>query len=87
MKAKDEEEAIKLANSTEYGLGAGICTSNRDRGEELATRIDAGMVFINDIVTPMYPLPAGGIKDSGFGRQCGKYGLEEFANIKTIWIN
>jgi len=87
MKAKNEEEAIKLANSTEYGLGAVICTSNRDKAEELATRIDAGMVFINDLVRSMYPLPAGGVKDSGYGRQCGKYGLQEFANIKTIWIN
>jgi len=87
MKAKNEEEAIKIANNTEYGLGAVICSGNRDRAEELVTWINAGMVFINDAVRSIPSLPAGGVKDSGYGRQCGKYGIEEFANIKTVWIN
>ena len=80
----DEEEAIKIANNTEYGLGASIWTSNDSKGLEIAKRIEAGDVFINSVVKSDPRMPFGGIKKSGIGRELSKYGLREFVNIKGI---
>jgi succinate-semialdehyde dehydrogenase/glutarate-semialdehyde dehydrogenase len=87
IKAKDEQEAIALSNQSEYGLGASIWTSDLEKAERLSSQIEAGNVFINDIVKSDARLPFGGIKKSGFGRELSEYGLKEFVNIKTVFIH
>ncbi|MDO8581343.1 MAG: NAD-dependent succinate-semialdehyde dehydrogenase [bacterium] len=82
----DEEEAIRTANDTPFGLGASIWTKDVARGEKLATRVEAGAVFINSMVKSDPRLPFGGIKKSGYGRELSHYGLKEFVNIKTVWV-
>jgi len=84
---KNEEEAIMEANNTRFGLGASIWSKNLKRAENLATKIEAGNVFINGIVKSDPRLPFGGTKDSGIGRELSGYGIKEFVNIKTIVIN
>lgn len=80
-----EEEAIKLANSTKYGLGATIFTGDVKRAEEvIAPQIEAGMVWINSMMNPSAELPFGGCKNSGFGRELGELGLLEFVTAKVI---
>ncbi|MBA4372730.1 MAG: succinate-semialdehyde dehydrogenase [Thermodesulfovibrio sp.] len=83
---RDEEEAIRVANNTEYGLGASIWTRDLVRAEQLAMQIESGCVVINDMVKSDPRLPFGGIKKSGIGRELSHYGLKEFVNIKTIVI-
>ncbi|MEJ0012111.1 MAG: aldehyde dehydrogenase family protein [Bauldia sp.] len=80
------DEAIRLANQTEFGLGAALWTRDIARARGLARRIEAGAVFINGLVASDARLPFGGIKKSGYGRELGVYGIREFVNIKTIWI-
>jgi succinate-semialdehyde dehydrogenase/glutarate-semialdehyde dehydrogenase len=82
----DEEEAIKLANDCNYGLGGSIWTQDIEKGEALARRIETGAVFINGMTKSDPRLPFGGIKKSGYGRELSHYGIKEFVNIKTIWI-
>jgi succinate-semialdehyde dehydrogenase / glutarate-semialdehyde dehydrogenase len=84
--AKNEKDAIKIANSTTFGLGASIWTSDIEKGERLARQIEAGMVYVNQIVRSDPRLPFGGVKESGVGRELSRYGLLEFANIKSIVI-
>ncbi|MGH7366613.1 MAG: NAD-dependent succinate-semialdehyde dehydrogenase [Candidatus Rokuibacteriota bacterium] len=84
--AKDETDAIRLANDSPYGLGAALWTRDRDRAERLAARIEAGAVFVNEIVKSDPRLPFGGIKRSGYGRELSEYGIREFVNIKSVWI-
>ncbi len=86
IKVKDEDEAIKVANDTEFGLGASIWTRNIDRAKALAKEIDSGAVFINGLVKSDPRLPFGGVKRSGYGRELSHYGIKEFVNIKTVWI-
>ncbi|TNC50543.1 NAD-dependent succinate-semialdehyde dehydrogenase [Rubellimicrobium rubrum] len=86
IRVRDADEAVDLANQTEFGLGAALWTTNLDRARELARRIDAGAVFINGMVASDARLPFGGIKKSGYGRELGSYGIKEFTNIKTVWI-
>lgn len=81
-----EDEAIKIANDTPYGLGSTIFSKNIKNAEKLARRIEAGSVFINDQVRSDPRLPFGGIKKSGFGRELSHYGIKEFVNIKTVSI-
>jgi succinate-semialdehyde dehydrogenase/glutarate-semialdehyde dehydrogenase len=84
--AKDETDAVRLANASPFGLGASIWTQDRERGERLAAQIEAGSVFVNGIVKSDPRLPFGGIKRSGYGRELSEYGIREFVNIKTVWI-
>lgn len=84
---KDEDEAVKVANSTEFGLGAEIWSRDLERAQRLAKRIKSGFVAINGMVKPDPRLPFGGVKKSGIGRELSHYGLKEFVNIKTIVVN
>lgn len=86
ISAKDEMEAVKLANATQFGLGASIWSKDLDRAEKLVPLIDAGTVFVNKIVASDPRLPFGGIKMSGFGRELGSFGIKEFVNIKSVVI-
>lgn len=86
IRVKDETEAIRLANQTEFGLGAALWTRDVERAKTLAREIDAGAVFINGMVASDARLPFGGIKKSGYGRELGSYGIKEFTNVKTVWI-
>jgi len=81
---KNEEEAVRIANNSEYGLGASIWTNDENRGLKIACMIDAGYVAINSIVKSDPRMPFGGIKKSGIGRELSKYGLKEFVNVKGI---
>jgi len=85
--AKDNDEAIILANQTEFGLGSAIFTNDIKKGEEIATgKMQSGACFINDFVKSDPRLPFGGIKMSGYGRELSEYGMLEFVNIKTVAI-
>ncbi len=86
FKVKDQEEAVQLANSTEFGLGASIWTSDLERGGRLAAEIESGAVFLNSMVASQPALPFGGIKKSGFGRELGRQGILEFVNTKTVYL-
>jgi succinate-semialdehyde dehydrogenase/glutarate-semialdehyde dehydrogenase len=83
----DEEEAIRVANDTAFGLGAAVFTQNVAKGEEIAAkRLQAGSCFVNGFVKSDPRLPFGGIKGSGYGRELGSFGIREFVNIKTVYI-
>ncbi|PEN14296.1 NADP-dependent succinic semialdehyde dehydrogenase [Longibacter salinarum] len=84
--AEDAREAVDLANDTRFGLGASIFTEDREKGERLARRVEAGCVFVNEMVKSDPRLPFGGVKDSGYGRELSRHGIREFVNAKTIWV-
>ena len=85
--AENEDNAIDLANKSEFGLGSAIFTSNLKRGESIAkTELQSGACFVNDFVKSDPRMPFGGIKMSGYGRELSEYGMMEFANIKTIVV-
>lgn len=86
IKATDEEDAICIANDSDFGLGAALWTSNLEKAKNLAHKIDSGSVFINGLVKSDPRLPFGGVKISGYGRELSHYGMKEFVNIKTVWI-
>ena len=86
IRARDQAHAIALANLSRYGLGASLWTADRERGEAMTARIEAGAVFVNGIVKSDPRLPFGGIKHSGHGRELGAPGIREFVNLKTVWI-
>ncbi len=81
-----EEDAIKVANATEFGLAASIFSKDTKKAEELAKQIDTGGVFINEFAKSDPRLPFGGVKTSGYGRELSHYGIKEFVNIKTIVV-
>ena len=84
--AKDEEDAIRLANATSYGLGASLWTKDPDRARRLVPRLEAGSVFVNAMVKSDPRLPFGGVKRSGYGRELSEHGAREFTNVQTVWI-
>jgi succinate-semialdehyde dehydrogenase / glutarate-semialdehyde dehydrogenase len=86
VRARDEDDAIELANTSAFGLGASLWTQDRARAERLAARVEAGSVFVNGLVKSDPRVPFGGIKRSGYGRELAEYGIREFVNIKTVWI-
>lgn len=82
--ANDDKEAVDIANSSEYGLGASIWTKDEGKALKIARKIEAGCVFINSVVKSDPRMPFGGVKKSGIGRELSKYGLREFVNVKGI---
>ncbi len=86
FRVADLDAAIKLANSTSFGLGASAWTKDEDQANRLIDELEAGAVFINGLVKSDPRLPFGGIKRSGYGRELGIQGIQEFVNIKTVWV-
>ena len=84
--ARDEEDAIFIANDSLFGLGGCVWTRDLKRGERIARKIESGAMFVNGMTKSDPRLPFGGIKKSGYGRELAGYGIKEFVNIKTIWI-
>jgi succinate-semialdehyde dehydrogenase/glutarate-semialdehyde dehydrogenase/succinyl-CoA reductase len=84
--AEDADEAFAVANSSAFGLGASIWTQNREDAERFCRQIQSGIVTVNNIVISDPRVPFGGVKKSGFGRELGRYGLLEFANVKAIRV-
>ena len=85
--AEDEADAIRIANDSEFGLGSGVLTSNLERGRRIASEeLEAGLSFVNENVRSDPRTPFGGVKHSGFGRECSAYGIREFVNIKTVHV-
>jgi succinate-semialdehyde dehydrogenase/glutarate-semialdehyde dehydrogenase len=87
IKAKDEADAVRIANDTSFGLGGAVFTRDLERGRRIAEfELEAGSCFVNDFVRSDPRLPFGGIKGSGYGRELSHFGLKEFQNIKTVYI-
>ncbi|MGY0407096.1 MAG: NAD-dependent succinate-semialdehyde dehydrogenase, partial [Polaribacter sp.] len=83
IRAKDDNHAIELANNSQFGLGSGVITSDKKRGEKVALQLEAGSSFVNKLVVSDPRLPFGGIKNSGYGRELSGYGIKEFVNTKS----
>jgi len=81
---EDETEALKIANDSQYGLGASIWTEDLDKAEKLSRSVECGIVTVNNVVASDPRVPFGGVKRSGFGRELSRYGMLEFVNIKSI---
>jgi succinate-semialdehyde dehydrogenase/glutarate-semialdehyde dehydrogenase len=75
-----------MANDSVFGLGAAVFTRNAARGERVAQALEAGATFVNALVASDPRLPFGGIKESGYGRELGVFGIREFVNIKTVYV-
>lgn len=86
IRVKDAEDALRVANDSEFGLGSSIWTADVERAQKLAERVETGQVFVNGMVASDARLPFGGVKRSGYGRELSAYGIKEFTNIQTIWV-
>lgn len=84
---RDENEAIQIANTSRYGLGAAIWTKDLEKAERLSRQLDSGSVFVNSLMRSDSRLPFGGVKKSGFGRELAEQGMREFVNTKTVFID
>ena len=86
FRVADEDEAVEVANATPFGLGSYVFTTDADQAARVADRIEAGMVYVNGVLMDQPEIPFGGIKRSGFGRELGRFGMDEFVNKKLIRI-
>lgn len=86
IRALDEEDAVRIANDTDFGLGGSVWTRDTARGERVARQLQCGSAFVNGLVKSDPRLPFGGIKHSGYGRELSRLGIQEFVNAKTVWI-
>ncbi len=87
IRARDEEDAIRIANDSPFGLGAAVFTRDAARGERIAAdRLEAGACFVNAMVRSDPRLPFGGIKTSGYGRELARHGIRELVNAKTVYV-
>ena len=87
IEAADEADAVRIANDSGFGLGSGVITSDLARGERIAAEaLEAGLSFVNANVRSDSRLPFGGVKDSGYGRECSQFGIREFVNIKSVLV-
>ena len=85
--AEDEADAVRIANASEFGLGSGVLTGDPDRGRRIAAEeLEAGLSFVNENVRSDPRMPFGGIKHSGYGRECSSFGIREFTNIKSVHV-
>jgi len=87
IRAKDEKHAIELANNSKFGLGSGVITSDKKRGEKVALQLEAGNSFVNKLTGSDPRVPFGGVKSSGYGRELAAHGIREFMNTKTVWVD
>ena len=84
--ARDADHAVELANRSPSGLGGAVFTGDPQKGEDVALRLEVGCAFVNEMVKSDPRLPFGGVKESGYGRELSHYGIREFVNIKTVWV-
>jgi succinate-semialdehyde dehydrogenase / glutarate-semialdehyde dehydrogenase len=87
VRVADQDEAIAVANDSDFGLGASVWTNDLERGKQVAARVESGMVFVNSIVFSDARLPFGGVKRSGYGRELGDWGIHEFVDAKSIAVH
>jgi succinate-semialdehyde dehydrogenase/glutarate-semialdehyde dehydrogenase len=87
FRVKNEDEAVALANDSAFGLGGSVFTKDIARGKRIASRIDTGMMYINQPTLTAPDLPFGGIKDSGYGRELSSMGIQEFVNKKLVRVD
>jgi succinate-semialdehyde dehydrogenase/glutarate-semialdehyde dehydrogenase len=87
IRVPDEDQAVRVANDTAYGLGASVWTRDAERGLRVARQLQSGAVFVNAVVASDPRLPFGGVKRSGYGRELSAAGIREFTNLRTWWVS
>ena len=85
--AEDADEAVALANQSRFGLGGAVFTGDREKGEAVALALEVGCAFVNEMVKSDPRMPFGGVKQSGYGRELAHFGIREFVNVKSVWID